>query len=239
MARKSKQLGTALTAPNTGQPGIEKRKTSSHAAYPTRAQLVMIEKVLAVGNHYQTAARAAGVSWSTFRTWRDRAIDGDPLYRPLIDALERGESEAERLMVGIIAECAKGSTIEREMLTKRIGGTKPTRKGGSKASNHALGWHVTERTNTKDWRAAAWLLEHRFAERYATMRKLQHSGALTHRQVIIVHGEDPSLKLTEWAPKDVEHAEIAPPDLEGDADGEGGEAGSVGGPPAPVEAGGD
>jgi len=196
---------------------LERRKTKklgrpqrSQGTIPTQYQLTMLEKVLAGGNHFQTACKAAGIPWKVFEGWKDMGYRGDPLYQPLLEAIDRGESAAEMLALAIVVECAQGSTIEREMNVK----------GGK---NNSRGWHESETTKQKDWRAAAWILEHRFSERFAKLRRLQHSGGLTHRQVIIVHNEDPSLEFTEWEEKKDGDPELEAADPQADADAEGGE----------------
>lgn len=151
--------------------------------YPSETEFAVLEGYITAGNHLVTACKAAGVSWDRFHRWREAAIKGDPILRPFLDMIERAEAAAEMRALALITEAAEGTKVTR---TK----TATTSTGKT--------YGETETIEQKDWRAAAFVLEHRFQERYARMRKLQHSGVLTHRQVIVLHDGDPSLELDEW-----------------------------------------
>lgn len=151
--------------------------------YPTPDEFAVLEGYITAGNHLTTACKAAGVSWDRFHRWREAAIKGDPLLRDFLTMIERAESAAEMRALAIVTAAAEGAPLQR---TK----TATTTTGKT--------YGETETVVQKDWRAAAFILEHRFQERYARMRKLQHSGVLTHRQVIVLHDGDPSLELEQW-----------------------------------------
>jgi len=173
----------------------ELAKKTGGLHYPNPTEFAVLEGYISAGNHLTTACKAAGVSWDRFHRWREAAIKGDPVLRPFLDMIERAEAAAEMRALAIITEAAEGTPVTRKK-------TATTTTGKT--------YSETETIEQKDWRAAAFVLEHRFQERYARMRKLQHSGVLTHRQVIVLHDNDPSLELDEWdeeteAPEDAEY----------------------------------
>lgn len=150
--------------------------------YPTPLQTRVLEGVIAAGNHFTTACKVAGVTWDTFQGWRERGSRGDPNLRAFVEMMDRAEVAAEQRALAIVMACA-----EQETVTTRKRVQLPDGKIGNE--------ELIISDNPDRYRAAAWVLEHRFSERYARMRKLQHSGALTHRQVVILHEDDPSLVL--------------------------------------------
>jgi hypothetical protein len=128
----------------------------------------LLETAIACGNHFSTACKAAGVREETFENWLDKGTRGDPKYVAFAKAIEKAEADSEALAVDIIRAAATGLvTSERFM--------------------DSDGFTSTKTTEVKDWRAAAWLLEHRFGMRWAAARKLKFSGALSTRQEVIVH----------------------------------------------------
>lgn len=147
--------------------------------------MAVLEKVIAAGNHFSTACKAARISWDTFYNWRDRGLRGDPTLREFIERIDAAEAESEILALSIVTGAAEGLEVQKVTTKIRQDGTP---EGGA----------IMEVTRHKEWRAATWLLEHRHAERYAAMRKVQQSGAITHRQVVVMHDGD-DLELEEWS----------------------------------------
>jgi len=186
-------------------------------AYPTPLQLKVLETIISEGNHFITACRACGVTWDTFQGWRDRGSRGDPSLADFMAMLDRAEAACEREALRIVMECANQGKVKslKKFWIKLKG------KDGEVNSVPAV--EEREDDNPDRWKAAAWVLEQRFGERFSRMRRLQHSGALTNRQVIVLEDEDDeSLELTVF-PKDSDEPHALPAheeDPEAGADGD-------------------
>lgn len=166
----------------------KKRKSNARAnpriSTPTPMQVAMLAKVIATGNHFSTACKAAGVSWDQFQGWLENGRKGRPELAKFIEAIDKAEAASEVLGCELVMEAAQK-------------GLKRTRTE-TRPNEHGELQTIEVEEYVPDWRAAAWLLEHRFGERFAALRKLQHGGGLTHRQVVVLHEGDPSLERDDW-----------------------------------------
>lgn len=133
-------------------------------------QRVVIEAI-AAGNHYHTAAAAAGISYQTLQQWLEMGRKGASGYADFTRKVEQAEAESEALAVSIIQKHAQG-------FVKKIKRTIVAPDGVTE---------TTEEHEESDWRAAHAILQGRFANRWNLARKLQFSGALDVRQHVIIH----------------------------------------------------
>jgi hypothetical protein len=82
----------------------------------TDALITRVSEVIRGGNYRQAAARAIGVSHSTFKTWmRAGAKAPDSPEGRLLDAVERAEQSAEQGAVKTIFDAAKGGDMKAAM----------------------------------------------------------------------------------------------------------------------------
>lgn len=180
---------------------------------PTAFQIAGLVEVIRHGTHFAVACKAVGIHFDTFQDWLDLARKGHPEYQEFGEAIDKAEAESEALAVRLVREAAEK-------------GLKRTRQETRQGPDGVETVEVEE--FVPDWRAAGWLLEHRFGERFAALRKLQHGGALTHRQVVVLHEGDPSLERDDWdavgkGPTDGERDVETQADAEAEAGGEGGD----------------
>jgi hypothetical protein len=125
-----------------------------------------IVKRIAVGNHADVAAVAAGVSRSTFYSWQKLGRKRKTgRHREFVLAITRAESEAEVQAIAIVRQAMKGGqVVERHTRTKRDGSVE-----------------ITEKLARAEWTAARWFAERRHAERWG--RKETEEIAKLARQI--------------------------------------------------------
>ena len=146
---------------------------------------------LRAGNYLETAASAAGVSPRLVRQWLQR---GGAAARRDEDGLPVARKERVYLEFWQSAEAARSEAEERDVA------------------------HIA-RFARRDWRAAAWRLERRHAERWGRHATIEHgfaaetldAGRALLRQAM---GDDEARR----------HLDALASRLAGDADGDGGEA---------------
>jgi hypothetical protein len=131
-----------------------------------------IVSTIAAGNHYHTAAAAAGITYDTLNGWLVKGRKGDPVYAKLAQDVEQAEAEAEKLALAVIQKHAQG-------FVKKVKRTTTSDDGKSLVT--------VEESEESDWRAAQFLMQARWGVRWALARKLQFSGALDVRRHVIVH----------------------------------------------------
>lgn len=126
----------------------------------------LIVQALEVGNTREGACAYAGVGVSTFYSWLERAEadqeqDAQSEHRELLEAVTRAEGLAEQTLVAEIRKSATGFVDP-----------------------------VTRKREGKDWRAAAWLLERRYRDRWAEQKNFKHSGSLRTEPVDIPNDQE-------------------------------------------------
>lgn len=136
---------------------------------PLRRKVIVA--AIAAGNHYHTAAAAAGVSYDTLQQWLEKGRDRLGVYVQFVKDCEEAEAQSEMLALKIIQESAQG-------FVKTIKRTTSGPEGNTT---------MVEEVEERDWRAAAFLMERRWSNRWSLARKLQFSGALDVRRHVIVH----------------------------------------------------
>lgn len=113
-----------------------------------------IVESLELGNTREGAAAYAGISHATFYRWMetgeaDIEHDVSSKERDFREAVTRAEGVAEQSLVAEVRRSA-------------VGFVNPT----------------TRKREGKDWRAAAWLLERRYKDRWSQQIEAKHSGSL-------------------------------------------------------------
>jgi hypothetical protein len=139
------------------------------------------------GLGYEPAARMAGIRYSTLRNWinraeaelerlkksRTRLYASEKPFVEFLDELQRAEAEGENTNADIINDAARGGqqVTKTEKYEKRIW----DKKTGA--------FVVIEQTETTkietaapDWRAAAFILERRHADRWGRQVRTEISG---------------------------------------------------------------
>jgi len=114
-----------------------------------------------LGLTYEDAAQAAGISPATFYNWQRRgrhAKQGQ--FLEFLEALTRAKQEAQLTLAKQLHDAAKGGQPLKETRTT----TRPD--GGVETV-------VIERQAPADWRAAALILERRYAERWGRRDSLK------------------------------------------------------------------
>lgn len=141
---------------------------------PLRRKIIVA--AIAAGNHYHTAAAAAGIAYETLTGWLERGRSGTlGGYVEFVRDVERAEAESEQLALSIIQDYAQGFVKKIKRVVSGPDGTTTT----------------TEEIDERDWRAAAFLLERRWSNRWSLARKMHFSGVLDSRQHVIIH-DDPA-----------------------------------------------
>lgn len=171
-------------------------------ARPTKLTPERQEKIcenIRLGMIYKRAALAAGISPSTFYSWKARGEEETSSeYSEFLETLKKAEAEGEARHLTLIEDAAKGggqSTETREVfkkgeLVERITVSKPI---------------------TPQWQAAAWLLERRYPNRWARYSKIEvhdwrteiaelvKEGSLSVEQVKEELGDSLAQELFEFA----------------------------------------
>ena len=109
---------------------------------------------LRAGSFRVTACAAVGISSDTLRNWEKRGHAGEEPFAEFMAEVERVEALAEVETVNVIAMCARGEV--------------PKDKDGNVIPE--------EQRPFKDWKAAAFILERRGAQRWAPITKNEISG---------------------------------------------------------------
>lgn len=131
-----------------------------------------------LGLEYQSACDSAGICRQTLHEWRLKGArlraqqtqgmlrnptDDERALMDFLDNLERAEAEAEANRLAVISQAAQGGTKVR----------KTTIRYDSKGKQ--IERTVIEETLKPEWKAAAWVLERRYPNRYA--KRLEVTGA--------------------------------------------------------------
>ncbi len=146
-----------------------------------------IVQAVAAGATYRAAAEAAGIAYNTFNDWMkagEAAHTG--AKRALYDAVQKANASARLILLLRVQEAGKPHEV---MTTRTI--------------TNADGSTRTETTTTVefDWRAAAWILERRFADEYAQHVKNQLSGDASAPLTIGIRAVDYRAGLEALAPE--------------------------------------
>ena len=128
----------------------------------TSARQARIVEAIKEGQWLDTAARIGGISPSTFFAWMQKGEQASSgAFRAFFETVEEAKCHAEALAVGLIEQAARGLPYKTIRTVTGEDGSVTTTEGV-----------------TQDWRAAAWLLERRYPDRYSPRQKLEHSGEI-------------------------------------------------------------
>jgi predicted DNA-binding protein (UPF0251 family) len=103
--------GRRIVQDKTGFP-VEAPKKRGRPSKLTKTVAAKIVEYLEVGNYQETAARAAGISRSTFHRWMKRGADAksrgkDSRYRDFRDSVKKAEAEAEVRAVKCVIDASE------------------------------------------------------------------------------------------------------------------------------------
>jgi hypothetical protein len=146
------------------------RRYARTAFTPLRRRIII--EAIAAGNHYQTAAAAAGIPADTLHMWIEDGRKGKRQdLAKFAEDVERAEADSEKLALAIVQKHAAGFVKKVTRTVKGPDGTTET----------------IEEHEESDWRAAAFIMQQRWSHRWNLARRLKFSGALDVRQHVIVH----------------------------------------------------
>jgi len=121
-------------------------KEGGPVARPTKLTAKVQKKIcdaIRAGNHYEAAARYAGIGESTLHDWRAKGKKGDPEFLEFLESLDAAEAEAEVRIVALWQQRVPDDwRAARDFLARRF----PQRWGPQKQLDVTLGTLVlTER----------------------------------------------------------------------------------------------
>lgn len=164
--------------PYDGKMTTKKKKTQafprvkedkSNAGRPLELNDELIQKIannLRAGAYVETAVIVAGCPKSTFYMWIKRAHDPEetnPIYKKLLDTVDRSVEEAEMRDIFNIDQAAMGRPAK--FATNEEG----------KIIYNERGRAVIEQAElSPDWTASAWRLERKNPKRWAKTEKHEH-----------------------------------------------------------------
>lgn len=121
------------------------------------------------GNYFSTACELAGIPAKTGKDWLVRGRGDDPdradsePFASFAVAVTQAQAQAERDAIARIKEAAQGRRVIRSKTVRKV---YRDPEGNENAESTT---EIVETTNY-DWRADAWILEHRHPERWGNQR---------------------------------------------------------------------
>lgn len=162
-----------------------KKEDKNPGGRPLELNDELIQKIannLRAGAYVETAVIVAGCPKATFYSWMKRAHDENetnPLYKRLLDTVERAIEEAEMRDIVNIDQAAMGRPA------------KFATDANGKIIYNERGRAVIEQAElAPDWTASAWRLERKNPKRWAKTEKHEHKVADNSIEVNFVD-EDP------------------------------------------------
>lgn len=155
-----------------GKPGRGGRKTRL-----TPELIKSICDKLLLGNYLSTACLTSGVNPTTALNWirrgegRDPERPSRPIYVEFGEAVKKATRQAEHALLGTIRKASVGGDVleETDITTTR------TAKDGTTTTDHKR----TYKKSGANWFAAAWIMERRYAKRWAKKIKDMVEAAMT------------------------------------------------------------
>jgi len=151
----------------------------------TKELIAKIANNLRAGAYIETAVVVAGCPKATFYSWIKRAHDPEetePLYKELLDAVERSQEESEMRDIVNIDQAAMGRPAK---FAKDANGKIIMNERGRAV--------IEEESLAPDWSASAWRLERKNPKRWAKTEKHEHKME-DNKIEVEFHDADPDKK---------------------------------------------
>ena len=131
-----------------------KRRVGAPTVLTTENQKKLFQAILA-GNNIITACLYAGIGKTTYYEWMEKGENGDPVYIGFAEAMRDALAQCEMKLVMAIDKHAVGRAAQFDKENVRLiqDGIPP------------------------DWKAAAWMLERKFPDRWGKRDQVKVFGA--------------------------------------------------------------